>query len=56
MHSRQITWNAQAGWTPPRAEPEGVSLVFYFGSHAKSGLCGLHNQTMTVTSFAEVEA
>jgi hypothetical protein len=21
--------------------------------HAKSGLCGLHNQTMTITSFAE---
>jgi hypothetical protein len=24
--------------------------------HAKSGVCGLHNQTMTVTSFAEVGA
>jgi hypothetical protein len=24
--------------------------------HAKSGICELHNQTMTVTSFAEVGA
>jgi hypothetical protein len=24
--------------------------------HAKSGICELHNQTMTVTSFTEVEA
>src|SRR6266487_2021357 len=32
MHSRQITWNPQAGWTPIKAEPEKVSLVFYFGT------------------------
>jgi hypothetical protein len=24
--------------------------------HARSGVCELHNQTMTVTSFAEAEA
>jgi len=32
MHSQQITWNPQAGWTPIKAEPEKVSLVFYFGA------------------------
>ena len=32
MHSRQITWNARAGWSPVKAEPEDVSLVFYFGT------------------------
>ena len=31
MHSQQLTWNPQAGWTPFNAEPEKVSLVFYFG-------------------------
>jgi FIST-like protein len=116
MHSRQITWNPQTGWTPVESEPEKASLVFYFGPremlacgerygelrrmfqaahigrrllmgqrtcdeteaagaelgsdtprvgfysygeispHAKSGICELHNQTMTVTTFAEVEA
>ena len=32
MHSQQITWNPQAGWTPINAELENVSLVFYFGT------------------------
>ena len=32
MHSQQITWNPQQGWTPVQAEPEKVSLVFYFGT------------------------
>ncbi|HVD83311.1 MAG TPA: FIST N-terminal domain-containing protein [Bradyrhizobium sp.] len=32
MHSQQITWNPQAGWTPVKAETEKVSLVFYFGT------------------------
>jgi hypothetical protein len=32
MHSQQITWNPQAGWTPIKAETEKVSLVFYFGA------------------------
>jgi hypothetical protein len=35
-----------------------LRLGFYsygeISPHAKSGLCELHNQTMTVTSFAEV--
>jgi hypothetical protein len=30
MHSQQITWNPQAGWTPVKAE--NVSLLFYFGT------------------------
>ena len=30
MHSQQITWNPQAGWTPIKAE--NVSVVFYFGT------------------------
>src|SRR5260221_2390347 len=32
MHSRQLTWNPHAGWTPFKAEAEKVSLVFYFGT------------------------
>lgn len=32
MHSQQIIWNPQAGWTPVNAELENVSLVFYFGT------------------------
>ena len=28
MHSQQITWNPQAGWTPVKAETEKVSLVY----------------------------
>src|SRR5258708_3962489 len=32
MHSQQITWNPQAGWTQIKAAPEKVSLVFYFGT------------------------
>ena len=32
MHSQQITWNARAGWTSVKAQPETVSLVFYFGT------------------------
>ncbi len=32
MYSQQITWNPQQGWTPVKAEPEKVSLVFYFGT------------------------
>jgi hypothetical protein len=31
MHSQQMIWNPQTGWTPVAAEPEKVSLVFYFG-------------------------
>jgi hypothetical protein len=31
MHSQQITWNSSAGWTPIKAKPEDISLVFYFG-------------------------
>jgi len=31
MQSQQITWNPRAGWTQIKAEPESVSLVFYFG-------------------------
>jgi len=37
-----------------------LRLGFYsygeISPHAKSGVCELHNQTMTITSFAEVEA
>ena len=32
MHSQQITWNLQAGWSPVDADPEKVALVFYFGT------------------------
>jgi FIST N domain len=32
MHSQPITWNPRAGWTPVKAEPAIVSLVFYFGT------------------------
>jgi hypothetical protein len=32
MHSQQIIWNPRAGWTPVKAGPETVSLVFYFGT------------------------
>jgi hypothetical protein len=32
MHSQQITWNPQAGWTPVKAELRNASLVFYFGT------------------------
>jgi hypothetical protein len=32
MHSQQLTWNPQSGWTPFKAAPEKVSLVFYFGT------------------------
>jgi hypothetical protein len=32
MHSQQITWSPQTGWTPAKAQQEGVSLVFYFGT------------------------
>jgi hypothetical protein len=39
MHSEQLTWNPQAGWTPFKAEPEKVSLVFYFGTRQKLA-CG----------------
>ena len=40
--------------------PSNMRLGFYsygeISPHADSGLCELHNQTMTVTSFAEAEA
>jgi hypothetical protein len=32
MHSQQITWNPQAGWSPVAADPEKIALVFYFGT------------------------
>ena len=32
MHSQQITWNLQTGWGPQIADPDGVMLVFYFGT------------------------
>ena len=32
MRSQQITWNAQAGWSPVKAELGKASLVFYFGT------------------------
>jgi hypothetical protein len=32
MHSQQIIWSPQTGWTPAKAQQEGVSLVFYFGT------------------------
>lgn len=32
MHSQQITWNLQTGWDPHVADPDGVTLVFYFGT------------------------
>ena len=38
--------------------PETLRLGFYsygeISPHAKSGHCELHNQTMTITTFAEV--
>ncbi len=53
--------------TSDEAEAAGVELgahtlklgFYSYGEispHAKSGVCELHNQTMTVTSFAEVGA
>jgi hypothetical protein len=42
------------------AETGTVRFGFYsygeISPHAQSGVCELHNQTMTVTSFAEVGA
>ena len=32
MHSQQITWNLQTGWGPQVADPDGIMLVFYFGT------------------------
>jgi hypothetical protein len=32
MRSQQIIWNAQAGWSPVKAELGNASLVFYFGT------------------------
>jgi hypothetical protein len=32
MHSRQITWNLQARWSPTADDPEMVALVFCFGT------------------------
>jgi len=32
MRSQQITWNAQAGWSPVKTELGNASLVFYFGT------------------------
>jgi hypothetical protein len=32
MHSQQITWSPQAGWTPIKGELREASLVFYFGT------------------------
>ena len=34
MHSQQITWDLQTGWRPQIADPDGVMLVFYFGTRA----------------------
>jgi hypothetical protein len=32
MHSQQITWSLQAGWSPVATDPEKIALVFYFGT------------------------
>ena len=32
MHSQQITWSQQAGWSPVAADPEKIAVVFYFGT------------------------
>lgn len=32
MQSHQISWNSRSGWTPINANPEDISLVFYFGT------------------------
>jgi hypothetical protein len=32
MHSQQITWSLQAGWSPAATDPEKIALVFYFGT------------------------
>ncbi len=32
MHSQQITWNLQTGWGPQVADPDGIMLIFYFGT------------------------
>jgi hypothetical protein len=67
MRSQQAIWNPRrVGFR--RQEWAEASLTLYLGArqvlacgaptkspaHAKSSLCELHNQTMTVTSFAEV--
>jgi hypothetical protein len=31
MHSQQIVWKPDTGWTPIKAKPEDISLVLYFG-------------------------
>jgi hypothetical protein len=32
MQSHQISWSRRSGWTPINANPEDISLVFYFGT------------------------
>lgn len=54
MHLQQMTWNPRAIGTEPKnvsPEPDGEPVP-----HAKYGICEFHPPTMTIFSFAEVEA
>src|SRR5260370_3394402 len=54
MHSQQITWNPQAGWTPVKAEPKKVSLVFYFGTRQMLACGNRYNELREMFPAAHI--
>ena len=54
MHSQQITWNARAGWTPVKAQPETVSLVFYFGTREMLASGARYNELRQMFPLAHI--
>jgi hypothetical protein len=54
MHSQQITWNARAGWTSVKAQPETVSLVFYFGTREMLASGARYNELRQMFPLAHI--
>src|ERR1700688_5162672 len=54
MHSQQIIWKPDAGWTPIKAKPEAISLVFYFGTRQMLACGARYNELRQMFPAAHI--
>ena len=54
MHSQQMIWKPDAGWTPIKAKPEAISLVFYFGTRQMLACGARYNELREMFPAAHI--
>jgi hypothetical protein len=54
MHSQQLIWKPDAGWTPIKAKPEAISLVFYFGTRQMLACGARYNELRQMFPAAHI--